>query len=192
MLEKLLLGLVNYLCSLIYIPSPFSCYFKAAEYISFFHNSCYKCPVHDTYVQQIILDEYSLGPCQIIIEFMVSEYVLAIAIQSINICWIVFFFFFNSLRICLKHSQFSLNCINDCMIHILIFSLNQATHILQVGLMVQQTVNQRFGKCLLELSGNNAIIVMDDADIRLAVRSVLFAAVGTAGQRCTTCRRLVF
>lgn len=62
---------------------------------------------------------------------------------------------------------------------------------LQVGLMVQQTVNKRFGKCLLELSGNNAIIIMDDADIRLAVRSVLFAAVGTAGQRCTTCRRLV-
>lgn len=61
----------------------------------------------------------------------------------------------------------------------------------QVGLMVQQTVNQRYGKCLLELSGNNAIIVMDDADIELAVRSVLFAAVGTAGQRCTTCRRLV-
>lgn len=56
---------------------------------------------------------------------------------------------------------------------------------------MQQTVNQRFGKCLLELSGNNAIIVMDDADIQLAARSVLFAAVGTAGQRCTTCRRLV-
>ncbi|XP_057786677.1 aldehyde dehydrogenase family 7 member B4 isoform X1 [Salvia miltiorrhiza] len=61
----------------------------------------------------------------------------------------------------------------------------------KVGLMVQQTVNQRYGKCLLELSGNNAIIVMDDADIELAVRSVLFAAVGTAGQRCTTCRRLI-
>ncbi|GFP88707.1 aldehyde dehydrogenase family 7 member a1 [Phtheirospermum japonicum] len=60
-----------------------------------------------------------------------------------------------------------------------------------VGLMVQQTVNQRFGKCLLELSGNNAIIIMDDADVELAVRSVLFAAVGTAGQRCTTCRRLL-
>ncbi|XP_068663687.1 aldehyde dehydrogenase family 7 member A1 [Aristolochia californica] len=61
----------------------------------------------------------------------------------------------------------------------------------KVGSMVQQTVNKRFGKCLLELSGNNAIIVMDDADIQLAVRSVLFAAVGTAGQRCTTCRRLL-
>lgn len=52
-------------------------------------------------------------------------------------------------------------------------------------------MSQRFGKCLLELSGNNALIIMDDADIKLAVRSVLFAAVGTAGQRCTTCRRLV-
>ncbi|KAM7254398.1 hypothetical protein ACFE04_003778 [Oxalis oulophora] len=61
----------------------------------------------------------------------------------------------------------------------------------KVGLMVQQTVNERYGKCLLELSGNNAIIVMDDADIQLAARSVLFAAVGTAGQRCTTCRRLL-
>ncbi|OMO91786.1 hypothetical protein COLO4_18083 [Corchorus olitorius] len=60
----------------------------------------------------------------------------------------------------------------------------------KVGLMVRQTVSERFGKCLLELSGNNAIIVMDDADIALAVRSILFAAVGTAGQRCTTCRRL--
>lgn len=61
----------------------------------------------------------------------------------------------------------------------------------KVGLLVQQIVHQRFGKCLLELSGNNAIIVMDDADIKLTVRSVLFASVGTAGQRCTTCRRLV-
>ncbi|EPS58225.1 hypothetical protein M569_16590 [Genlisea aurea] len=61
----------------------------------------------------------------------------------------------------------------------------------QVGLRVQKIVNERFGKCLLELSGNNAILVMDDADIELAVRSVLFAAVGSAGQRCTTCRRLL-
>lgn len=61
----------------------------------------------------------------------------------------------------------------------------------KVGQSVQHIVNERFGKCLLELSGNNAIIVMDDADIQLAVRSVLFAAVGTAGQRCTTCRRLL-
>lgn len=61
----------------------------------------------------------------------------------------------------------------------------------RVGSMVHRIVSERFGKCLLELSGNNAIIVMDDANIQLATRAVLFAAVGTAGQRCTTCRRLL-
>lgn len=60
----------------------------------------------------------------------------------------------------------------------------------KVGQIVQSVVSARFGKCLLELSGNNAIIVMDDANLSLVVPSVLFAAVGTAGQRCTTCRRL--
>lgn len=60
----------------------------------------------------------------------------------------------------------------------------------KVGLSVQQAVHARFGKCLLELSGNNAIIIMEDADLTVAIRSVLFASVGTAGQRCTTCRRL--
>ncbi|KAJ2843185.1 Alpha-aminoadipic semialdehyde dehydrogenase, partial [Coemansia erecta] len=48
----------------------------------------------------------------------------------------------------------------------------------------------RFGRSLLELGGNNAVIVHSDADVDLAVRAVLFAAVGTAGQRCTTARRL--
>ncbi|KAH7432905.1 hypothetical protein KP509_07G045300 [Ceratopteris richardii] len=52
-------------------------------------------------------------------------------------------------------------------------------------------VNSRFGKCSLELSGNNAIIVMDDADLSLVVPSLLFVPVGTAGQRCTSCRRLL-
>ncbi|TPX43209.1 hypothetical protein SeMB42_g04030 [Synchytrium endobioticum] len=56
----------------------------------------------------------------------------------------------------------------------------------KVGLMVQE----RFGRTILELGGNNAIIVMDDADFELALRSVLFASVGTTGQRCTTLRRL--
>ena len=46
--------------------------------------------------------------------------------------------------------------------------------------------------CICDKGGNNAIIVMDDADLDMAVRSVLFAAVGTAGQRCTTTRRLVW
>ena len=61
----------------------------------------------------------------------------------------------------------------------------------QVGRRIGVEVQQRFGKSLLELGGNNAIIVMDDADLKLAVQSILFAAVGTSGQRCTTTRRLV-
>ena len=52
-------------------------------------------------------------------------------------------------------------------------------------------MQERFGKSLLELGGNNAIIVDENADLDMVVRSVLFAAVGTAGQRCTTTRRLV-
>ena len=52
-------------------------------------------------------------------------------------------------------------------------------------------MQERFGKMILELGGNNAIIVAADADINMVVQSTLFAAVGTAGQRCTTARRLV-
>lgn len=59
------------------------------------------------------------------------------------------------------------------------------------GRRVATTVAGRFGRSILELGGNNAMIVMDDADLDLAVRAALFAAVGTAGQRCTTLRRLI-
>jgi aldehyde dehydrogenase (NAD+) len=52
-------------------------------------------------------------------------------------------------------------------------------------------VAQRLGRSLLELGGNNAVVVMDDADVDLVVRAVTFGAVGTAGQRCTTTRRLL-
>jgi aldehyde dehydrogenase family 7 protein A1 len=48
------------------------------------------------------------------------------------------------------------------------------------------------GKVILELGGNNAAIVMSDADLDLAIPAIFFAAVGTAGQRCTTLRRLVY
>ncbi|CAF4638366.1 unnamed protein product, partial [Rotaria socialis] len=61
----------------------------------------------------------------------------------------------------------------------------------QIGKQVAQTVQSRFGKSILELGGNNAIIVMDDADLTLAIPAIFFAAVGTAGQRCTTARRLI-
>lgn len=61
----------------------------------------------------------------------------------------------------------------------------------KVGQKVGVVVQERFGKSLLELGGNNAIIVNEDADLDMVVRAVLFACVGTAGQRCTTTRRLM-
>ncbi|MCW5838338.1 MAG: aldehyde dehydrogenase family protein [Anaerolineales bacterium] len=61
----------------------------------------------------------------------------------------------------------------------------------KVGRHVNQTVAGRFGKTLLELGGNNAIIVAEDANLDLAVRGILFGAVGTAGQRCTSTRRII-
>ncbi|XP_074138063.1 alpha-aminoadipic semialdehyde dehydrogenase [Sminthopsis crassicaudata] len=60
----------------------------------------------------------------------------------------------------------------------------------QVGKQVALMVQERFGRSLLELGGNNAIIAFEDADLNLVIPSALFAAVGTAGQRCTTARRL--
>lgn len=60
-----------------------------------------------------------------------------------------------------------------------------------IGRHVSQVVHNRFGRTILELGGNNAAIVMDDADLELALRSCVFSAVGTAGQRCTTLRRLL-
>jgi len=60
----------------------------------------------------------------------------------------------------------------------------------QVGRRVAQTVSYRMGRTILELDGNNGIVVLDDANFDLALRAVLFGAVGTAGQRCTTTRRL--
>ncbi|RLN83646.1 hypothetical protein DYB28_008970 [Aphanomyces astaci] len=59
-----------------------------------------------------------------------------------------------------------------------------------LGRHVSQVVAARFGKSILELGGNNAMIVDADADLDMALRATLFSAVGTAGQRCTTLRRL--
>ena len=60
-----------------------------------------------------------------------------------------------------------------------------------VGRQVALAVQGRFGKHLLELGGNNALIVDEDADLEMVARSATFACVGTAGQRCTTLRRLI-
>ena len=69
--------------------------------------------------------------------------------------------------------------------------LVSATGSTRMGRAVARVVAERLGKSLLELGGNNALIVAPSADQELALRSVVFAAVGTAGQRCTTLRRLI-
>ena len=68
--------------------------------------------------------------------------------------------------------------------------LISATGSTRMGYRVGEVVAKRMGRTLLELGGNNAVIVMDDANQELALRGILFGAVGTAGQRCTTIRRL--
>ena len=69
--------------------------------------------------------------------------------------------------------------------------LVSATGSCRMGKQVAEVVARRLGRTLLELGGNNAVIVLDDADLLLALRAVVFGAVGTAGQRCTTTRRLI-
>ena len=69
--------------------------------------------------------------------------------------------------------------------------LISATGSTRMGKAVAETVARRLGRCLLELGGNNAMIVTPTADLELATRAITFAAAGTAGQRCTTLRRLI-
>jgi aldehyde dehydrogenase (NAD+) len=70
------------------------------------------------------------------------------------------------------------------------FPLVSFTGSIPVGKKVASRVASRLGRTLLELGGNNAIIVLADADLDLAVRAITFGAVGTAGQRCTSTRRI--
>lgn len=60
-----------------------------------------------------------------------------------------------------------------------------------IGRIVSEKVSKRFGKTILELGGNNCLIVCDDANEELALKASTFAAVGTCGQRCTSLRRLL-
>ena len=69
--------------------------------------------------------------------------------------------------------------------------LVSATGSIRMGKIVAQAVAARLGKSLMELGGNNAIIVTPDADIKMTVIGAVFGAVGTAGQRCTSTRRLI-
>jgi aldehyde dehydrogenase (NAD+) len=70
-------------------------------------------------------------------------------------------------------------------------ALVSATGSTRMGRRVAEMVAKRVGRTLLELGGNNAIIVAPSADLKLALRGILFGSVGTAGQRCTTTRRLI-
>lgn len=76
--------------------------------------------------------------------------------------------------------------INDT--HIPLISATGST---AMGKRIGETVGKRLGRTILELGGNNAVIVTEDAEMEMAVRTVLFGAVGTAGQRCTTTRRVI-
>jgi len=69
--------------------------------------------------------------------------------------------------------------------------LVSATGSTRMGKAVATATASRFGRSLLELGGNNAVIVTENADLNIAIRAVVFGAVGTAGQRCTTTRRLI-
>ena len=69
--------------------------------------------------------------------------------------------------------------------------LVSATGSTRMGRIVGATVAERFGKTILELGGNNALIITPEADLSIAIVGVVFGAVGTAGQRCTTTRRLI-
>ncbi|MFB0564218.1 MAG: aldehyde dehydrogenase family protein [Candidatus Aminicenantaceae bacterium] len=76
--------------------------------------------------------------------------------------------------------------INDKLIPLISF-----TGSTEMGKRVSEAVVRHFGRSILELGGNNAIIVAEDADLEMAVRTIIFGAVGTAGQRCTTTRRII-
>lgn len=69
--------------------------------------------------------------------------------------------------------------------------LISATGSVAMGKQVAAVVGKRLGRCLLELGGNNAAILAPSADLKLALPAIVFSAVGTAGQRCTTLRRLI-
>lgn len=81
--------------------------------------------------------------------------------------------------------------VGEMMTHDPRIPLVSATGSIRMGKIVAQAVAARLGKSLLELGGNNAIIVTPDADIKMTIIGAVFGAVGTAGQRCTSTRRLI-
>ena len=69
--------------------------------------------------------------------------------------------------------------------------LISATGSCAIGRQIAEIVSKRFGRTILELGGNNAMIVLNDANLDLVIPAILFGAIGTSGQRCTTIRRLI-
>ncbi|MFK5987150.1 MAG: aldehyde dehydrogenase family protein [Pseudomonadota bacterium] len=84
------------------------------------------------------------------------------------------------------HHQISQQLVKDNQI-----ALVSATGSCKMGTKIYQSVAARLGRCLLELGGNNAMIVTANANLSLALRAIVFSAVGTTGQRCTSLRRLI-
>lgn len=83
------------------------------------------------------------------------------------------------------------NSLGEALIHDPRLPLISATGSVSMGRHVSRTVASRLGRTILELGGNNAIIVTPSADLELAIRGILFGALGTSGQRCTTTRRVI-
>jgi aldehyde dehydrogenase (NAD+) len=81
--------------------------------------------------------------------------------------------------------------IGECIIHDSRLPLISFTGSVRVGRHVAQAVAARLGRTILELGGNNGIVVTAEANLDLAVRAIVFGAVGTAGQRCTSTRRII-
>ena len=81
--------------------------------------------------------------------------------------------------------------VGEALVDSPVVSLVSATGSTRMGREVGPRVAARFGRSLLELGGNNAIIVCKSADLSMAVRGIVFGAIGTAGQRCTSTRRLI-
>ena len=89
---------------------------------------------------------------------------------------------------CLINGDYKVGEFMTTDLHIPLISATGST---RMGKIVAKTVGERLGKSLLELGGNNAIIVTPDADIKMTVIGAVFGAVGTCGQRCTSTRRLI-
>jgi aldehyde dehydrogenase (NAD+) len=89
---------------------------------------------------------------------------------------------------CLVNGDYRIGQLLSSNEHIPLIS---ATGSVAMGKIVGRTVSERLGRALLELGGNNAIIISENANLDIAIRGAVFGAIGTAGQRCTTTRRLI-